>query len=99
MPLIFVKRISDVFEDELKRLSDEFGDEKVAYDLAQKDHKLVRFLFLVLQHGLLIRGRIFQIDKLYLKGKVQGCVFAVMKGEDYLQNPDKQAKVHNLEKI
>lgn len=43
LPLIFVKRISDVFEDELKRLSDEFGDEKVAYDLARKDHKLVRF--------------------------------------------------------
>ena len=43
LPLIFIKRISDVFEDELKRLSDEFGDEKVAYDLARKDHKLVRF--------------------------------------------------------
>jgi len=24
LPLIFIKRISDVFEDELKRLSDEF---------------------------------------------------------------------------
>ena len=43
LPLIFIKRISDVFEDELKRLSDEFGDKKIAYDLAQKDHKLVRF--------------------------------------------------------
>ena len=43
LPLIFVKRISDVFEDELTRLSDEFGDEKIAHDLAQKDHKLVRF--------------------------------------------------------
>ena len=27
LPLIFVKRISDVFEDELKRLSDEFSNE------------------------------------------------------------------------
>src|SRR3989338_8738169 len=43
LPLIFIKRISDVFEDELKRLGDELGDEKVAYELAQKDHKLVRF--------------------------------------------------------
>ena len=43
LPLIFVKRISDVFEDELTRLSNEFGDEKIAHDLAQKDHKLVRF--------------------------------------------------------
>ena len=39
LPLIFVKRISDVFEDELKRLSDEFGDEKVAYDLAQPENE------------------------------------------------------------
>ena len=43
LPLIFIKRISDVFEDELIRLGDEFGDKKIAYDLAQKDHKLVRF--------------------------------------------------------
>jgi len=43
LPLIFIKRISDVFEDELKCLSDKFGNEKVAYDLAQKDHKLVCF--------------------------------------------------------
>ena len=43
LPLIFIKRISDVFEDELKRLADEFGDEKTAYELAEKDHKLVRF--------------------------------------------------------
>jgi len=43
LPLIFIKRISDVFEDELKRLSDKFSDEKVTYDLARKDHKLVRF--------------------------------------------------------
>lgn len=50
--LIFIKRISNVFEDEFKRLSDEFGDEKVAYDLVQKDHKIVRFLFPGLQHGL-----------------------------------------------
>ena len=43
LPLIFIKRISDVFEDELKRLADEFGNEKTAYELAEKDHKLVRF--------------------------------------------------------
>lgn len=45
-----------------------------------------------------IRGRIFQIDKLYPKEKVQGCIFAVMKDEDYLQDLDKQAKASNLEK-
>ena len=29
---------------------------------------------------------------------MQGCIFAITKYEDYLQNPDKQAKVHDLEK-
>ncbi|OHB42104.1 MAG: hypothetical protein A2Y11_00975 [Planctomycetes bacterium GWC2_39_26] len=43
LPLVFIKRISDVFEDKLKRLNDKFGDEKIAYDLAQKNHKPVRF--------------------------------------------------------
>lgn len=46
----------------------------------------------------LIKGLIFQIDKLYLNGKVQECIFAVMRDEDYPQNPDKQTKVYDLEK-
>jgi hypothetical protein len=28
LPLIFVKRLSDVFDDEMVRLTDEFGDER-----------------------------------------------------------------------
>lgn len=43
LPLIFIKRLSDVFEDEIKRLSEEFGDEKTALEIASKDHSLVRF--------------------------------------------------------
>jgi type I restriction enzyme M protein len=43
LPLIFVKRLSDVFEDEIKRLVKEFGDEKAALDLLENDHNLVRF--------------------------------------------------------
>jgi type I restriction enzyme M protein len=43
LPLIFIKRLSDVFEDEIKRLAEEFGEEKTAFDMASKDHKLVRF--------------------------------------------------------
>ncbi|MFH1904592.1 MAG: N-6 DNA methylase, partial [bacterium] len=39
----FIKRLSDVFEDEIKRLSEEFGDEKTALEIASKDHSLVRF--------------------------------------------------------
>ncbi|MGQ9699872.1 MAG: type I restriction-modification system subunit M N-terminal domain-containing protein, partial [Candidatus Bipolaricaulaceae bacterium] len=43
LPLIFLKRLSDVFEDEVKRLGQEFGGEKEAAQLVEKDHKLVRF--------------------------------------------------------
>ena len=43
LPMIFVKRLSDVFEDEIKRLSEEFGDEKIALEIVLKDHNLVRF--------------------------------------------------------
>lgn len=43
LPLIFVKRLSDVFEDEVKRVAEKFGDEETAMDLITKDHSLVRF--------------------------------------------------------
>jgi type I restriction enzyme M protein len=43
LPLIFLKRLSDVFDDEVARLGREFGDEKKALTLIQQDHKLVRF--------------------------------------------------------
>jgi type I restriction enzyme M protein len=43
LPLVFIKRLSDVFEDEIKKLSEEFGDEKIALEIVAKDHSLVRF--------------------------------------------------------
>jgi type I restriction enzyme M protein len=43
LPLIFLKRLSDVFDDEVLRLGREFGDEGKALALIQQDHKLVRF--------------------------------------------------------
>lgn len=43
LPLIFVKRLSDVFDDEIARLTEEFGSEKTARSLVKKDHSLVRF--------------------------------------------------------
>lgn len=43
LPLIFLKRLSDVFEDEMKGLQDEYGDTKIAEDIAQKDHSVLRF--------------------------------------------------------
>ncbi len=43
LPLIFLKRLSDVFDDEIAHLAKEFGNEKTAAKLADQDHKLVRF--------------------------------------------------------
>jgi type I restriction enzyme M protein len=43
LPLIFLKRLSDVFDDEVTHLAREFGNEKTAAKLVDQDHKLVRF--------------------------------------------------------
>ena len=43
LPLLFYKRLSDVYEDELGKLSQEFGDETWARQLAQEDRALIRF--------------------------------------------------------
>jgi type I restriction enzyme M protein len=43
LPLIFVKRLSDVFDDEVERLTAKFGDRKTALELIEDDHSLVRF--------------------------------------------------------
>ncbi|MEN3010813.1 MAG: class I SAM-dependent DNA methyltransferase, partial [Candidatus Bipolaricaulaceae bacterium] len=48
LPLIFLKRLSDVFEDELHRLAEEFGSTEVAQRLVEEERKhgkitLVRF--------------------------------------------------------
>ena len=43
LPLIFTKRLCDVFDDELNRIAIEVGSRKKAFQLAKADHKLVRF--------------------------------------------------------
>lgn len=43
LPLLFLKRLSDVFDDEISRLAEDFGDRPVALEIAEADHKLVRF--------------------------------------------------------
>jgi type I restriction enzyme M protein len=43
LPLIFLKRLSDVFDDEVAHLAHDFGDQKTAAKLVDQDHKLVRF--------------------------------------------------------
>lgn len=43
LPLLFYKRLSDVYEDEIARLAKEYGEEAFARALAEKDRKLIRF--------------------------------------------------------
>ena len=43
LPLLFLKRLSDVFDDEIERLTEEFGDHAVAQEIAENDHDLLRF--------------------------------------------------------
>ena len=43
LPLLFLKRLSDVFDDEIDRLADEYGDQAVAQEIAESDHGLLRF--------------------------------------------------------
>ncbi len=43
LPLLFLKRLSDVFDDEIERLAEEYGDRKVAQEIAENDHGLLRF--------------------------------------------------------
>jgi type I restriction enzyme M protein len=43
LPLVFLKRLSDVFDDEIGHLAQEFDDPKTAAKLVEQDHKLVRF--------------------------------------------------------
>ena len=39
LPLIFYKRLSDVFDDEFAERVEDFGDEKTARDIIEADHK------------------------------------------------------------
>ena len=43
LPLIFTKRLCDVFDDELNRIAAEVGWRKKAFQIAKRDHRLVRF--------------------------------------------------------
>lgn len=43
LPLVFIKRLSDVFEDEVERLTETYGDHKTALEIIEADKSLVRF--------------------------------------------------------
>ena len=43
LPLLFLKRLSDVFDDEIDRLAEEYGDRALAQEIVESDHELLRF--------------------------------------------------------
>jgi len=43
LPLLFLKRLSDVFDDEIDRLAEDYGDREMALEIAEGDHSLLRF--------------------------------------------------------
>ena len=43
LPLIFTKRLCDVFDDELNRIATNVGSRKKAFQLVKSSHKLVHF--------------------------------------------------------
>lgn len=80
LPLIFLKRLSDVFEDEMSALSEQFRDTEIAANLVDKDHTLVRFF-------IPLEGRWSEIRKMpsNLGEKLTDAVRSVTKENPSLQ--------------
>lgn len=57
LPLLFLKRLSDVFDDEIARLAEDYGDRDVALEIAESDHELVRFYLPPEARWAVISGR------------------------------------------
>src|SRR5207245_8647057 len=57
LPLLFLKRLSDVFDDEIDRLADEYGDRDTALEIAEGDHSLLRFYLPAEARWAVISGR------------------------------------------
>lgn len=57
LPLLFLKRLSDVFDDEIDRLAEEYGDRDVAIEIADNDHGLLRFYLPPESRWAVISGR------------------------------------------
>ena len=43
LPLLFLKRLSDVFDDEIERFGEDLGDYALALEIVENDDKLLRF--------------------------------------------------------
>jgi type I restriction enzyme M protein len=57
LPLLFLKRLSDVFDDEIERLAEEYGDRDTALEIAEGDHDLLRFYLPPEARWAIISGR------------------------------------------
>src|SRR5271170_2061134 len=57
LPLLFLKRLSDVFDDEIERLAEEYGDRETALEIAESDHDLLRFYLPPEARWAVISGR------------------------------------------
>ena len=57
LPLLFLKRLSDVFDDEIERLAEEYGDRRTAQEIAEADHELLRFYLPAAARWDVIAGR------------------------------------------
>lgn len=57
LPLLFLKRLSDVFDDEITRLAEEYGDRETALEIAESDHSLLRFYMPPESRWAVISGR------------------------------------------
>lgn len=58
LPVLFLKRLSDVFDDEVDRLAEDYGDRDVALEIAEADHELVRFYLPPESRWGVISGRV-----------------------------------------
>ncbi len=58
LPLLFLKRLSDVFDDEIKRMAEDYdGDQTLALKIVEDDHHLVRFYLPPEARWAVINGR------------------------------------------
>lgn len=57
LPLLFMKRLSDVFDDEIARLAEDYGDRDTALEIAESDHDLLRFYLPIEARWAIINGR------------------------------------------
>ena len=57
LPLLFLKRLSDVFDDEIDRLAEEYGERETALEIADGDHSLLRFYLPAEARWAVLNGR------------------------------------------